>query len=190
MLIIVPYRDRAEHLQHFASVMAAHEVVVVEQADDKPFNRAKLLNIGVLETMQSYFVLHDVDMIPVKVDYSPAQGVTQLASSKIQKHGYLGGATMFDLTTFFTAGGYHNDYFHRAEDNEMMFNLTRLGIHVHYAPGIFTTLPHERNGPEFDPTLWHKAQKKRGRQDQLAVCEYKVVSDVQDKLYRHIKVIL
>src|SRR6478752_4261735 len=62
--IIVPYRDRAEHLAKFLPhYMGVLPIIVVEQADDKPFNRGKLLNIGVLETEYDYYVLHDVDML-------------------------------------------------------------------------------------------------------------------------------
>ena len=53
--IVVPYRNRREHLNHFIPSISNHlkkqkipfEIIVVEQADDKPFNRGKLLNIGV-----------------------------------------------------------------------------------------------------------------------------------------------
>ena len=48
--IIVPYRDRESHLTKFIenvtpylkSKKIKHEIIVVEQADDKPFNRGKL----------------------------------------------------------------------------------------------------------------------------------------------------
>ena len=53
--IVVPYRNRREHLNQFIPSISNHlkkqkipyEIIVVEQADGKPFNRGKLLNIGV-----------------------------------------------------------------------------------------------------------------------------------------------
>jgi|GEM_PF-4355462 len=176
MTIIVPYRDRPEHLEKFTAAMRDHTVVVVEQAPSKPFNRGKLINIGFIETQPAYFCAHDVDMIPIGVDYTPALGVTQLAGSAIQITGYLGGVTMYDTDTFRFIGGYHNEYFHRAEDNEMAFNLARLQIPVVYRIGTFIDLPHERTGPEFIPHLWVKAQRPRQIQNQLSICEYKVLS--------------
>ncbi len=126
MTIIVPYRNRPEHLAQFIPHMRAYlpdaRVVVVEQVEGKPFCRSRLLNIGWLEAPDTHHIMHDIDMLPINVDYSPNPGVTQLAGSKIQLHGYLGGVTMFDSDTFKRAGGYHNDYFHRAEDNECRFN--------------------------------------------------------------------
>ena len=49
---IVPYRDRSTHLNTFISYMESYlkdytyEVIVIEQVDNQPFNRGKLLNIG------------------------------------------------------------------------------------------------------------------------------------------------
>ena len=49
--IVVPYRNRREHLNHFIPSITTilkeqnidYEVIIVEQADDKPFNRGCLL---------------------------------------------------------------------------------------------------------------------------------------------------
>jgi len=168
--------------------MAHHEVYVIEQADDKPFNRGKLINVGFLEIKPDYFVAHDVDMIPVRVDYSPSTGINQLAVSTIQLWDYLGGVTMYNAETFKLLGGYHNDYFHRAEDNEMMFNIKRLNFKVWNKTGHFVNLPHERTGPEFIPELWEKAKHPRLIQDQLSICKYELVSREEHPLYTDIKV--
>ena len=53
--VVVPYRNRRVHLNQFIPSISAHltkqkipyEIIVVEQADERPFNRGKLLNIGV-----------------------------------------------------------------------------------------------------------------------------------------------
>ena len=50
--IIAPYRKRPGHLRRFKEHISEYlkdydyELIVVEQADDLPFNRGKLLNIG------------------------------------------------------------------------------------------------------------------------------------------------
>ncbi|XP_070390101.1 beta-1,4-N-acetylgalactosaminyltransferase bre-4-like isoform X2 [Dermacentor albipictus] len=75
--ILVPYRNRAEHLKIF--IYNIHKVLsrqqidygifVIEQGDDADFNRAKLLNVGYVESTALYdyqcFVFHDVDMVPL-----------------------------------------------------------------------------------------------------------------------------
>lgn len=162
-------------------------IVVVEQVDKKPFNRGKLLNIGAIVSHFETFVFHDVDMLPIKVSYVDRKGVTQIGFSDIQLVDYLGGVTMFQFNTFFKAGGYHNDFWHRAEDNEMRFNLKRLGIPVLNRFGIFKQLPHERTGPEFIPELWKKAQEPRTK-NMLKTCEYKLISKEVKEGYTHLKV--
>lgn len=195
-IIIVPYRNREEHLTHFLRHMHKFydhlRICVVEQTEGKSFNRAKLLNIGYLENRTGYdtYVFHDVDMLPIgNVDYGHSpyyMSVTQLAKSDIQKVGYLGGVTKFTQEAFYTVGGYNNEYYHRAEDNEMMFNLKRLGIRVFNSSYNFKTLPHERKGPEFDPVLWQKAQLKRTVQNQLGICQYEVIQTKEIDNVRHI----
>lgn len=185
-IIIVPYRERSAHLAQFLSHMAIHypaiDICIVEQAPGKPFNRGKLLNVGFLQSAgYRHYIFHDVDMLPVDAKYETKHNVTvlQLAKSDIQLFGYLGGVTRFGPIVFKEAGGYHNDYYHRAEDNEMRFNLKRLCINVIEKPQTFTMLNHERQGLEFDPALWQKAQQKREVQNQLKCCEYKV-NDVSE----------
>jgi len=54
MLIVVPYRNRKQELwtftRHWANCMPEAEILIVEQIEGKPFNRAKLLSVGILET--------------------------------------------------------------------------------------------------------------------------------------------
>lgn len=183
MTIIVPYRNRPHHLEQFIPHMRQYlpkvTIVIIEQVDEKPFNRGKLLNVGFRESQKdTHYVFHDIDMLPITVDYAPNPGVTQLAGSKIQLRDYLGGVTMFDCETFERVGGYRNDYFHRAEDNEVRFNLHRLKIPVLELHGKFKQLPHERKAPEFIASLWQKAQKPRNAQDQLSEC----VCDITEKI--------
>jgi len=73
---ILPFRAREDHLvlwlRHMHPILArqqlAYQVFLVEQADHWPFNRAALMNVGVVEAKRlgnfSCFVFHDVDMLP------------------------------------------------------------------------------------------------------------------------------
>lgn len=190
MTIVVPYRDRASHLTAFMHHMRAFnpdaQILIVEQATGKEWNRERLFNIGVRECPDDLYVFNDIDHLPM-FNYTEHPGVTQLASSTIQRRDYLGGVTMFDHDTYVKVGGYHNDFWGgRAGDNEMSFNLKRLGIPVLNRFGKFKMLPHPRTGPEFIPELWEQAQRPREVQDQLLACEYEVVSDTQEATHRHI----
>lgn len=195
-IIIVPYRNREQHLSQFLhhcqhySFGYGMQICIVEQAGEEPFNRGKLLNIGFLENNIGYthYIFHDVDMLPVNVPYLNyySKPVLQLAGSNIQLYDYLGGVTRFTSTAFRKSGGYHNEYYHRAEDNEMRFNLKRLNMPVINKFGEFITLDHERQGPEFDPALWQKAQLKRTIQNQLKICKYEVIQTKEIDNVKHI----
>ena len=74
--IIVPYRDREEHLRTFLLHMHSflprqqldYGIFIVEQHGNEPFNRAMLMNVGAAEALKSYdfqcFIFHDVDLLP------------------------------------------------------------------------------------------------------------------------------
>lgn len=72
--IVIPYRNRDEHLRYFLEYMHAilqrqqleYQIFIVNQVGEDPFNRAKLLNVGFMEALKLYdwqcFVFHDVDL--------------------------------------------------------------------------------------------------------------------------------
>ena len=79
--IIVPYRNRPDQLEVFIKHMEEYladkdlryEIFIVDQDNAKQFNRGILLNIGYIYAKKircNYIVFHDVDMLPVDVDYS------------------------------------------------------------------------------------------------------------------------
>ncbi|XP_053956751.1 beta-1,4-galactosyltransferase 1 [Anastrepha ludens] len=76
--IIVPYRKREEQLHAFLIYMhnylrqqrIHYRIFLVEQYDQKPFNRAKLFNIGSIIAAELEFpclILHDVDLLPMNL---------------------------------------------------------------------------------------------------------------------------
>jgi hypothetical protein len=96
-----------------------YEIFIVEQLDDKPFNRGKLLNVGYKSACDKgcdYFVFHDVDMLPEDVDYSYSDKPLHLATH-LQEHDYettffdyFGGVTMFNKEDFELINGFSNEY--------------------------------------------------------------------------------
>src|SRR5438552_2100837 len=75
LAMIVPYRDRAEHLREFVPHMVQYlgqsnaftfSIHIIEQLGPQRFNRGKLLNVGAHLTMDraDYFCFHDVDYLP------------------------------------------------------------------------------------------------------------------------------
>ena len=59
--VIIPYRDRVAHLAQMLQILHPflqaqlldYKVIVVEQSEEKQFNRAKLFNVGFLESKVS-----------------------------------------------------------------------------------------------------------------------------------------
>jgi hypothetical protein len=171
--IVVPYRDREEHLSQFLPHMKKFlsenlketewKIFIVEQFDDKPFNRAKLLNVGYLESREyDYFCFHDVDMLPDEADYSFVDLPTHMASNveqfgwKLMYEGYFGGVTMFDKKSFEKINGYANDYWGwGAEDDDVLARCQIMEIQAQRKKGVFRSLPHEReiNKPLYEKNL-------------------------------------
>lgn len=74
--VIVPYRNRSTQLQVFVNYMHQflqhqnihYRIIVVEQSDSLPFNRAKMINFGArfaIDANYTCLILHDVDLIPL-----------------------------------------------------------------------------------------------------------------------------
>jgi predicted glycosyltransferase involved in capsule biosynthesis len=159
--IIVPFRDREEHLKKFLPAMATcdfldgidYEILIVEQEEGKPFNRGKLLNIGAIQShTASYYCFHDVDMLPIVSDYSYTTVPTHLAAEaeqfgfKLPYQGYFGGVTLFDKHSFIKVNGYSNDYWGwGAEDDDVMFRCVMKNIKASRKNGRYRSLSHERN---------------------------------------------
>ena len=162
LALIVPYRNRKEHLGVFLPHMKEylnkhnipHTIYIIEQEQGKAFNRAKLLNIGFLEADKDcdYFVMHDVDMLPQNVDYGYQEIPTHLAASASQFNyglpyeGYFGGVTMFSRESFLKINGYSNEYWGwGAEDDDVLYRCHLAGLAVQrQSPGILKSLTHDR----------------------------------------------
>lgn len=156
LTVCVPYRNRKEHLDFFLPYMKEylkgieHEIIVVEQADNEPFNRGLLANIGFTHSKGELFCIHDVDMIPDKVIYETHTDVIHLASQASQFNyampypNYFGGVTLFRREAFQKINGFCNLYKGwGAEDDDLLnrCNFHKLTI-SRSEQGTFKSLPH------------------------------------------------
>lgn len=147
LAIIVPYRDRREHLDIFLPHIQSflkdknidYKIFVVEQSDDKPFNYGKLCNSAfhLLKDEYDYFCFHDVDMLPTsdKADYSYKKNPTHLAT-RVQAHEntlpylqYTGGVIIISKEDFIKINGYSNEYYGWGySDLDLLFRMEQNGI--------------------------------------------------------------
>jgi hypothetical protein len=137
--IIVPYRDRYEQLIQFKTHIIEYlkdknikyELIIVEQDDSEIFNRGKLLNVGFKYAKRlkcDYVVFHDIDMLPVDVDYSWSDVPIHMATNFIPDNTrtifdeYFGGVTMFPTISFDEINGYSNEYWGWGfEDDDLLY---------------------------------------------------------------------
>ena len=162
--IVVPYRNREEHLKQFVPYMEEYlvkegipfRIYIIHQADDKPFNRAKLLNVGYKESEDSdYFAFHDVDMLPMDSDYSYVDCPTHLVTRaeqfgfRLPYDGYFGGVTLFDKESFIKINGYSNEYWGwGAEDDDVLLRCSIMGVSASRKDCGYRSLSHDRNIPQ------------------------------------------
>lgn len=206
MAIVVPYRDRLKHLKLFVPFMhkfltgMKHDIFIVHQIDNRPFNRAKLLNVGfqVAGKNYDYMATHDIDMLPITADYSFPTRPCHVATAveqfgyKLPFKTYFGGVVLFNANDFVSLNGYSNNFWGwGGEDDEMFRHIVNAGITIERRVGRFKSLPHDRN------VLKSHHQRNvellnngRLKDDGLDHCAFKVYDIQKNKEYTTIKVFL
>ena len=149
--IIVPFRNRWDHYNHFISSIQNYffgkninySVIIVEQDNARAFNRGKLCNIGFIEAKEqhcSHVVFHDIDMLPVNIDYSYSPHPVHLISKDIPFDSYFGGITLFPTEVFDKINGFSNKYWGWGfEDDDLRYrcisnNVGLVPIEEKYTP--------------------------------------------------------
>ena len=149
--VIVPYRNRYEQLITFKESITKYleskninfELIIVEQDNAKLFNRGMLLNIGFKYAKEfecNYVVFHDIDMLPIDVDYLYSEVPLHMATNFIVEEGekerslfdtYFGGVTMFPSEQFEQIDGYSNKYWGWGyEDNDLLLRCEEKFIQL------------------------------------------------------------
>lgn len=173
--IIVPYRDRAEHLRRFVPHIVTYfqhdetakdipvTVTIVEQAPEKPFNRGALRNVGVaLNPDADYYCFHDVDFLPIRADYRFSDAPTRIiwhgahlkpiapgSAEMIQENYelYFGGVIVVPQSHVLRLNGYPNTYWGWGwEDAEFRARCTAERLAIKYRDGEFEALQHVNEG--------------------------------------------
>jgi len=178
LAIIVPYRDRAEHLARFLPHMVTYferdkldcaidySIHVVEQLGDAPFNRGALRNAGfrIARAEADYFCFHDVDYLPIWADYSYAAQPTRLVwhglDPQTDHQAFMGAVVAFNGADFERINGYSNDYRGWGyEDDDMRMRCRVAELALAFRDGSYSTLPHRHHGFHDDATPTPEAQE-------------------------------
>jgi len=143
-ILVIPYRNREKQLKYFIHHTVPHikkylpntKVVVVEQAEGKPFNRGKLLNVIFKEYKDrtKYFITNDVDLNPTvqtirtyyAMDIPDEKAVIGILTSP---HDTLGGIIKIRSDTIHMLNGFPNTIWGwGAEDKALQNRATYYGV--------------------------------------------------------------
>ncbi|KAK2171809.1 hypothetical protein NP493_1025g01039 [Ridgeia piscesae] len=213
--ILVPYRNRWQHLVLLLKRLhtllqkqkITYQIFVIEQEGDEKFNRGRLLNIGVKESLKEdnfdCFIFHDVDLLPEndKNIYYCDNQARHLASAidemryHVMYYNYAGGVIAVNHENIFRVNGYSNVYWGWGnEDDDFSARTIETGLLLTRPPqyiGRYKMVRHPKqwradNGQDLFLT-W----RSRWRTDGLSSLDhtlYKVVSKEQKALFTQVTV--
>lgn len=191
--IIVPYRDRLEHLRRFVPHIQRYfardkidrdipyALTIVEQANRGEFNAGLLRNIGFALSRDNhdYFCFHDVDYLPVWADYSfsdiPTRVIWHGADSRPRDEGepnrlrhihetLFGAVVMLSKSHFELTNGYSNGYWGWGyEDTDLRERCLACGLDIALRDGTFEALTHLNRGHNEDMTLSESGMRNHHR---------------------------
>jgi len=178
LAIVVPYRDRAEHLARFVPHMLAYferdkldrqiavTINIIEQKGDAPFNRGRLANCGFLLTQKvsDYVCIHDVDYLPMWADYSWSQNPARLIwhglSLGEDHYSFFGAVTLLDNAVFAKMNGFPNCYWGWGpEDRELGLRCRTQGFDIERRDGTYIPLRHKSAGFSA-PGVWTEEARR------------------------------
>jgi hypothetical protein len=197
--IIIPFRNREEHLKISAPVLKnIGRVFVIEQAGSKSFNRAKLINTGYLAFNREfdYFAAHDVDMIPEEANYEHSEFPCHLATMAEQfgytmpYPDYFGGVTLFPKDKFEMVNGFSNNFWGwGGEDDEIRRRFIEMAIPLQSRQCRFRSLPHLREINQLERTgNARRLHEPIDWDDGLSSCQYEITSKEVKKNYTLLRV--
>lgn len=149
--IIVPYRDRAEHLSIFLNNLHPflmkqqiyYQIYIIEQNQGSVFNRAALLNVGYVEALKERhwdcFIFHDIDLLPLddrNLYNCPDQPrhmsvAVDVFKYKLPYSELFGGVSALTTEQFKIVNGFSNMFWGwGAEDDDMASRIKHHGYHI------------------------------------------------------------
>lgn len=192
MKLIVPYRNRELHLAKFAFHYHMMDILIVEQANNKLFNRGKLLNIGFNECKDDIVCFHDVDLLchefePYNKKVKGAvhlSGLCEQFNYRVPYATCFGGVTVFDAESFLKCNGFSNEFWGWGGEDDDLYNRTQLaGIDVRFDNHKYYSLQHTKQ-PITDHYNVNKylctQTRKTWRESGLNSFRYKVLGEREE----------
>jgi hypothetical protein len=137
-IILIPYRKREEHLKYFIEntvpllkkYLENLKIVIIEQCNNKLFNRGMLLNIGFNENLNyddAIYFTHDVDINPYEetiINYYISHNIDNNTIKGIytSSWGTLGGVICFKKVVFKKINGFPNTFWGWGVEDKVLQN--------------------------------------------------------------------
>ncbi len=198
--VIIPYRldeVREWQLEEVVPAVSSYlrnfgivgSIVVIDQLDKSPFNRGKLCNIGAnyfadKDKAVTHFCFHDVDLIPIKADYSltdfPVRVSTMITGG--ERDGglvFFGGVTLVSKKVYYAVNGHSNVFYGwGGEDDDLKHRFELMGIYLDKREyGEFIHLEHPIAKRDMNAYAW-----KIGRRDAMAKGTFDFQTDGMNSL--------
>ncbi|TWW54887.1 Beta-1,4-galactosyltransferase 1 [Takifugu flavidus] len=213
--IIIPYRNRHEHLKHLLFYLHPmlvrqqldYGIYVINQDGEGVFNRAKLMNVGFAEALKDYdyecFVFSDVDLVPMddrnlyRCFESPRHLSVAIDKFNFQLpyNTYFGGVSAMSKQQFLTVNGFPNAYWGwGGEDDDMYKRIIFHGMSISrpdHITGKYKMIKHDRDDHNADnPERLDKLSHTRETMDKdgINTLNYTVKDIVKDRMYTFINV--
>lgn len=211
--IIIPFRNRENQLAILLNNIhdilyrqqIEYSVYVVEQADNRGFNKGKLYNIGYTEAAKrnhDCFVFHDVDLIPENdnIFYGCIRSPMHL-SRAIDKFNYtlpdnklIGGVSAWKKNEFEMVNGWSNLFINwGGEDDDMSYRIIANGLKIYRFPNSiarYKMLRHPQAVVNTARFTLLESSFVRHRRDGLSSLRYAGVKITEFKLFTKISVSL
>ncbi|XP_078383624.1 beta-1,4-galactosyltransferase 5-like [Oculina patagonica] len=207
--IVVPFRDRHEHLYIFLRhmhqllrwQMLEYRIFIVEQADDERFNRGMLMNVGFSEAMKAdnftCVVFHDVDLIPedARNDYGCPSSPRHMSTAvnemdyKLMYKTLFGGVEGFWSEHYRQVNGFPNRFWGwGGEDDDLYVRVRekRLGLtRPAQMIGRYTMLGHSHQDDDKNPERFEELRRSEAYidMDGLNTLTYNVLEYQEKPLY-------
>ncbi|XP_068617583.1 beta-1,4-N-acetylgalactosaminyltransferase bre-4 isoform X2 [Battus philenor] len=210
--IIVPYRDRQQHLATFLNHMhpflmkqqIEYGIFIIEQYGNSDFNRAKLMNVGFVESQKQKaggwecFIFHDIDLLPLdeRNMYSCPRQPRHMSVSidilnfRLPYEEIFGGVSAMTAEQFINVNGFSNKYWGwGGEDDDMFYRIKKMNYHIaRYKMSIarYAMLYHKKSAPNPKRYQLLSQTSKTFPKDGLSTLEYDLIEVVQHHLYTHV----
>ena len=160
-IIIIPYRNRPDQLNNYIDV--TYKIInnylpntfflIVEQSEEKAFNRGKLINVGFKEFggLCYYIITHDIDIIPKKstvMEIYSKKKKNKIIGIYTSECDTLGGIVKIPNNIYKKINGFPNNYWGWGAEDKALQNRSEY-YDINIEKNIKSNSPYKNNYFDF-----------------------------------------